>query len=144
MARVLPTAVSALLLLSLFHGPSRAEQLGVAFVEAPELSYGVCFAAGPEKGFACARKKCITNGGETESCQAVKWCHPAGWSVDLFVQHAEGLHWHEYLCGWPSKADAVAAAGLRCTGSGRGKLLQCEVVGVWTPDGTHQKMPDGS
>lgn len=144
MVRVLPAVVSAFLILSWFHSSSGAEQLGAAFVEAPELSNGVCFGTSPERAFACAQKKCIAKGGGTESCQAVKWCHPAGWSVDLFVQHAEGLHWHEYLCGWPSKADAVAAARLRCTGSQRGKLLQCEVVGVWTPDGTHQKVPDDS
>ena len=36
--------------------------LGVAFVEAPEQSSGVCFADNADKGFACARQKCTANG----------------------------------------------------------------------------------
>jgi hypothetical protein len=47
-----------------------------------------------------------------QDCLRVKWCYPAGWSADLFVQHKEGIHWHEYLCGWDSKEALMAAVAV--------------------------------
>ena len=108
---------------------------GVAFVEAPEQSSGMCFGANPDKAFACARKKCMQNGTLRSDCLRVKWCYPAGWSADLFLQHKEGQHWHEYLCGWQSREDLEAAAKIMCEGSLKEDLIECAVVGMWNDDG---------
>ena len=69
--------------------------IGIAFAEAPEQSSGVCTGQSTDKTLACAREKCVEGGAMAQDCLRVKWCYPAGWSADLFVQHQEGLHWHE-------------------------------------------------
>lgn len=108
---------------------------GVAFVEAPEQGSGMCFADNADKGFACAREKCMASGALSEDCYRVKWCYPAGWSADIFKQHREGNHWHEYLCGWDSESDLDAAIAIACKGSSAEYLIECAAVAKWSPDG---------
>ncbi|MGI9350307.1 MAG: hypothetical protein ACR2O3_01990 [Rhizobiaceae bacterium] len=110
--------------------------LGVAFVEAPEQSSGMCFADNADYGFACARQKCMANGTLKADCLRVRWCYPAGWSADMFLQHKEGLHWHQYLCGWSSREDIETAANLICEGSQKKWLIECTMVRLWNPNGT--------
>ncbi len=68
-----------------------------------------------------------------EDCQLNAVCSPAGWSVDIFMQHQEGLHWHTYLCGWQTRAQAEAAAAVACISDW---LIECSIVQAWNPEGT--------
>jgi len=113
--------------------PARAqESVGIAFVQAPEQSAGTCIAGNMDKAFACAKAQCASQDGVSAGdCLRVKWCYPAGWAADLFVQHKEGIHWHDYLCGWGSKEDLLAAVKVRCEGSSKEWLLECSVVKAW-------------
>jgi hypothetical protein len=111
------------------------EPRGIAFVQAPEQGGGVCTGATPEEGFACAVEQCMADGARNEDCIRTNWCQPAGWSVDIFVQHSEGPHWHEVICGMPSEAIAKAAAAHVCDTSERGYLIECSVVQVYDPEG---------
>ena len=108
-----PILVMAMAILA-FPATAQDGPKGIAFVEAPEQSGGVCFAGNLDRGFACAREKCVEGGAEARDCLRVAWCYPAGWSVDVFMQHREGPHWHEYLCGWTSRAAAEKAAAIKC------------------------------
>ncbi|WP_210326138.1 hypothetical protein [Oricola nitratireducens] len=127
-------AVSAALALC---GPALAQDgpKGIAFVQAPEQGGGVCTGATPEEGFACAVKQCMENGAADADCVRTNWCQPAGWSVDIFVQHQEGPHWHEVICGMPSEAIAKAAASHLCDMNERDYLIACTVVQVYDPEG---------
>lgn len=109
---------------------------GIAFVEAPEQSSGVCFSDNADRGFACAKQKCTENGTSASDCLRVKWCYPASWSADIFLQHKEGIHWHQYLCGWSSREDIEAAVELTCNGSQKEWLIECAMVQLWDPEGS--------
>ncbi|MEM7291598.1 MAG: hypothetical protein AAF412_14705 [Pseudomonadota bacterium] len=133
----LPISIAAFLVSSAFafaDGPK-----GIAFVEAPEQSSGLCFADNADKGFACAKKECTANGTISSDCLRVKWCYPAGWSADIFMQHKEGPHWHQYLCGWASRQDVELAAKVMCEGSQKEWLIECSIVSIWDPEG--KKIP---
>lgn len=73
-------------------GAAQDGPIGIAFAQAPEQSSGVCTGQSTDKTLACARAKCVDGGAMAQDCLRVKWCYPAGWSADLFVQHREGLH----------------------------------------------------
>lgn len=109
--------------------------IGIAFAEAPEQSSGVCTGQNTDKTLACARAKCVDGGAMAEDCLRVKWCYPAGWSADLFVQHREGLHWHEYLCGWESREAVQAAAAVACDRELRPYIIECSTVRFWDNQG---------
>ena len=113
--------------------PAQAQEtVGIAFVQAPEQSAGTCIAGNMDKAFACAKAECAGQDGVSAAdCLRVKWCYPAGWAADLFVQHKEGIHWHDYLCGWGSKEDLLAAVKVRCEGSSKEWLLECSIVKAW-------------
>lgn len=109
--------------------------LGIAFVEAPEQGSGVCVSGNADQGFECARKQCMESGAAASDCLRVKWCYPAGWSADIFMQHKEGPHWHTYLCGWQSEADLDAAIRIACEGSSAEYLIECSPVRKWDSGG---------
>ena len=111
---------------------------GIAIVQAPEQGGGVCMAETPEKGFACAIKKCAVNGVLAEDCIKTQWCHNAGWTVDVFLQHNEGVHWHEASCGWTSKTAAEKAAALICDQKERQFVVGCILVQIYDPNGKPQ------
>ncbi len=121
--------------------PAVAQQKGVAFVIARELSMGMCIADTPADGFACAVEQCMADGKvDRDSCEPHAWCSPAGWSVDLFIQSKAGPHFHEYLCGWPSREAALSAARLKCETSSD-VFAGCFPVMVYDPTGIGHKMP---
>lgn len=111
---------------------------GIAFVQAPEQGGGVCAGATPEEGFSCAVAQCMESGAADEDCIRTNWCQPAGWSVDIFVQHQEGLHWHEVICGLPTEGIARKAAEAACDPAERDYLLECSVVQMYDPEGAEQ------
>ena len=129
-----PILVMAMAILA-FPAAAQDGPKGIAFVEAPEQSGGVCFAGNPDRGFACAREKCVEGGAEARDCLRVAWCYPAGWSVDVFMQHREGPHWHEYLCGWDSKEAVMAAVAVACDLSRRDFIRECSAVRFWDDRG---------
>ena len=110
---------------------------GIAFAEAPEASAGVCFGGSPDAALACARERCVAGaeGLQPSDCLRVQWCFPARWSGDVFLQVADGPHWHEYLCGWDSRAAVEAAAAVACDRSRRTDLIECALVRLWDEDG---------
>lgn len=140
-ATALALIAPALFTLAALCSPASAQEgpLGVAFAQAPEAGGGVCFSRSADQGLACARAKCVANSGlEPADCLRVAWCFPAGWSGDIFLQHKEGPHWHQVLCGWQSREDLMAAAKVACEGSQSQYLIECAVVQVWDPEGKPQ------
>ena len=59
---------------------------GIAFVQAPEMSSGVCTGKDAAAAFDCARKQCVDGGGTDEDCLEQAFCFPARFSVDGFVE----------------------------------------------------------
>lgn len=114
------------------------ERKGIAFVQAVEQGGGVCMADTPERGFTCAVKECTTGGAAHEDCLPMAWCKPAGWSVDVFLQHNEGVHWHEVSCGWAEKSLALRAASVICDQTVRQFIVACMVVQIYDPEGKPQ------
>lgn len=108
---------------------------GIAFVQAVEQGSGVCTGKDAASAFACARAKCTAEGAAGEDCTEQAWCSPAFWSVDVFLQHQEGPHWHEYYCGWNSRELALAAARTACDKALRPYLIECAAVMVYDEDG---------
>ena len=111
--------------------------MGIAIVEAPEQSSGVCVAGNLDEGMECARRECAegADGVLPGDCLRVRWCYPAGWSADIFVQNRDGFHGHDYLCGWPSQALLMEAVALRCDKDQRDYLLECQAVRIWNNEG---------
>lgn len=138
-----PVAPRALLLVLLspllpLSAAAQDEPPGIAFVQAPELSSGMALAATPAQGFAAATAQCVAGGADAQDCLPTNWCQPAGWSVDLFVQHVEGLHWHEVVCGLPAEAVALSVAAALCNHEDRPWIAACDLVQVYDPDGVPQ------
>ncbi|KPQ06736.1 MAG: hypothetical protein HLUCCA12_09015 [Rhodobacteraceae bacterium HLUCCA12] len=115
---------------------------GIAFVQAPEMSSGVGTGHTPEEGFAAATRQCVDGGARAEDCFPTNWCQPAGWSVDLFVMHQEGVHWHEVVCGLPSRAAAEGVAAVLCDPEIRDWLIECAPVQVYDEAGIAQLAQD--
>ena len=137
MARRLHLLILPSLLLAL---PAAAQDApkGIAFVQAPEQGSGVCVGSTPEEGFSCAVAQCMESGAADEDCIRTNWCQPTGWSVDIFVQHQEGLHWHEVICGLPTEAVARKAAEAACDPKERDYVTECSMVQMYDPEGTKQ------
>ncbi|MBO6725269.1 MAG: hypothetical protein JJ911_06370 [Rhizobiaceae bacterium] len=109
--------------------------IGIAITEAPEMGGGVCFADNMDKAFACAREQCASEAGADADCYRVRWCYPAGWSADLFVQNQDGFHSHDYVCGWTDRESLEAAIALKCDRERYPYLMECMAVRMWDNDG---------
>lgn len=109
--------------------------VGIAISAAPEMGSGVCFADNLDKAFACAREKCAGESDFPEDCFRVRWCYPAGWSADLFVQNQEGFHSHDYMCGWTDREALEAAIAIMCDTERYPYLMECNAVQMWDPEG---------
>ncbi|MEL6436058.1 MAG: hypothetical protein AAFP99_04595 [Pseudomonadota bacterium] len=110
--------------------------LGIAFVQAPEMGGGVAVDTDMERAFDKATEECMSNGAEARDCLRANWCQPAGWSVDLFLQHEEGVHWHEVVCGFATEAIARAAVANLCDTTDRSYIVACLMVQLYDPKGT--------
>lgn len=126
------------MVLGLGLSPAAAQEgtLGIAFVQAPEMASGMAVALTPDEGFAAATALCVAGGAMAEDCLQTNWCLPAGWSVDLFVMHQEGLHWHEVYCGLPSYEAAEQVAAALCAPKARDWITECLPVQFYDPEGT--------
>ena len=132
--------LSVTLAVSLAALPLHAQEgpRGIAFVQAPEQSWGMGMGDTPEQAFAAATAQCVEGGALAEDCLQTNWCLPAGWSIDLFLQHQEGLHWHEVICGLPSAEAGQAVAQALCDRSERPYLIECALVQLYDRDGAAQ------
>ena len=128
-------AVVTALVMVPFAATAQEGPIGIAFAQAPEQSSGVCTGQSTDKTLDCARAKCVEGGASAQDCLRVKWCYPAGWSADLFVQHNEGMHWHQYLCGWDSKEAVMAAVQVACDKALRPYISECSAVRFWDNNG---------
>ena len=90
----------------------------------------------PDAAFAAAVAMCVAGGALAEDCLLTNWCYPAGWSVDIFAQNVEGIHWHEVHCGLPTREAGERAVAALCDRAKRPYLLECALVQVYDPDGT--------
>lgn len=79
--------------------------------------------------------QCVEGGAEARDCIVTNYCSPAGWSVDLFIQHREGLHWHEVTCGLPELSMAQTFEAMACNRDARPWLIECALVQIYDPDG---------
>lgn len=111
---------------------------GIAFVQAPEQGGGVAVGKTMEAAFADAVEQCAQAGAAEGDCLKTNWCQPAGWSVDIFVQHREGPHWHEVVCGLPTLSAAKATALHACDQFERDYLIACHIVQLYDPEGNVQ------
>jgi hypothetical protein len=111
---------------------------GIAFVQAPEMSFGMAIGATPAEAFDAATAQCVDGGAMEEDCIPTDWCQPAGWSVDVFVQHVEGLHWHETVCGLASEDAALSVGVALCNPDDQPWITLCNLVQVWNPQGEPQ------
>ena len=131
--------ISVFVALALPH-PLHAQDgpVGIAFVQAPEQGGGVATGVTMDEAFAAAIAECTASGAAEEDCLKTNWCQPAGWSVDVFVQHQEGPHWHEVICGLPTEAIAKASAVHLCDRMERPELIECAIVQVYNQAGEPQ------
>ena len=131
------SSVIALILVST-GAQAQSGPAGIAFVQAPEQSFGVAMGATPQEGFANAVQACVEGGALADDCIPTNWCQPAGWSIDLFVMHQEGLHWHEIVCGLPNEDVALSVGAALCDLNDRDGIGMCDLVQVYDPNGTPQ------
>ena len=127
--------ITVLALLCLASAARASGPTGIAFVHAPEMGSGVCMGGTPDKAFACARERCIREGGNAQACKRIAWCFPARWSVDVFLQNEDGVHWHEFTCGLDSRATAAKVAAVQCDRTSRPDLRECMVTRFFDPEG---------
>ena len=102
---------------------------GLAVSQAAEAGLGVCFGTDMAETVTCARDKCLAESGlATENCAADLWCYPHRFAADIFMQHAEGPHWHEFLCGASDRAELDALIAVKCD---KEYLIECSAVRIW-------------
>lgn len=129
------SAPLAFLLLVLSHAAFAA---GVAIVEAPEQSIGVCAEQNVTEAFACARKQCVEGGAAEVDCFEIAYCD-YGWTVDVLMKsEPEGSQWHEFHCGWSTRAEAEAAGRLACNPERMKELSACTTVQIYDPTAVPQ------
>ncbi len=137
MQRITNTVLVAFLMSAVSLPPAVSQEgpLGIAFVEAPEQGGGVATGYNPDTAFAAARAQCMESGALKEDCLRIAWCFPARWSIDVFVQHREGPHWHEVTCGVATESVARSLVAHICDRAERPELIECSLVQVYDPDG---------
>ena len=107
---------------------------GVAVAQAPEAGLGICFSPLVEDVLSCAQQQCMAESGLGEAdCAVNLWCYPAGWVADIFMQHAEGPHWHKVVCDQQDRASLDALVAMECA---KDYLIECSAVRIWDADGT--------
>ncbi|MEX1181112.1 MAG: hypothetical protein WEB63_09930 [Cucumibacter sp.] len=109
--------------------------IAFAAAQAPEAGLGTCFGL-DASAIECAEYECMEMSGlGIEDCHANIYCFPSYWVADIFMQHAEGPHWHQFICGWYDRAQLEAAIEIACMPD---YLIECTAVRIWNPDGEEQ------
>ncbi|MBP1850568.1 hypothetical protein [Rhizobium halophytocola] len=139
MMRLLSTGIAILAIAAV--SVHAQEGSGIAYVQAPEMSSDLCRGDTAAEAFACAETQCIEGGGTAQDCLEIAYCNPARFSVDVFVQHREGPHWHEFFCGLDNAQTAMAVADTICDRTRRPDLIECAPVVLYDPSGKTLDMP---
>ena len=106
---------------------------GIAVAQAPEAGLGICFGSSSAETIACAEQKCMTESGlGALDCAANLWCYPHAWVADILMQHREGPHWHEFICGKNDRETIDRQVAVACD---EDYLIECSAVRIWDPDG---------
>ncbi|MEO1701882.1 MAG: hypothetical protein AAFR71_07490 [Pseudomonadota bacterium] len=134
MKQTISTA-AAMFLLTVTCAQAQDGPVGIAFVQAPEQGSGVATGPNPIVAFERARAQCMESGAAESDCLRTNWCYPANWSIDIFAQHREGIHWHEIVCGLHSESAARATAEAICNMEEREFLIECSLVQLYDPTG---------
>lgn len=113
----------------------------IAYVQAPEMSSGLCVEKDTASAIDCAVKQCIEGGGTVEDCQVNATCSPGGFSVDVFMMADGGPHWHQFSCGWQTRDLALKAAELACSNAQQDGLTECTAVQLIDEDGKVTEPP---
>ena len=113
----------------------------IAYVQAPEMSSGLCAEKDATSAIDCAVKQCIEGGGTLEACEVNAVCSPGNWSVDIFMMADGGPHWHQFSCGWQTKELAIKAADLACSNAKEDGLIECTPVQLIDEDGKVTEPP---
>lgn len=109
------------------------ELRGLAVAQAPEAGLGICLNESQEAASRCAQRQCMEESGlGPDDCAVNLWCFPHYWAADVFVQHREGPHWHEQLCGATDRAELEALIAVKCS---RPDLMECAPTAIWDLDG---------
>jgi len=137
MARYVQIGLGAALAVIVSMAGAAAENapVGIAIVQAPEQPIAISIGRNMRQAFEEATAQCVGQGGLAEECVRTSWCAPAGWTVDVFVQHREGPHWHEVVCGLPSETAARGTALHMCDRTERDYLIECLPVQIYDPSG---------
>jgi hypothetical protein len=107
----------------------------IAFSYAPEMSMGQCVGRDVASAMACAKKKCIAEGGTKEDCLDVAACFPANWTVVVAIQPSDGPSWTEFHCGWANRELALKAAEAACDREIRGDVMECGAALLYDENG---------
>jgi hypothetical protein len=106
---------------------------GMAVSQAPEAGLGICIGPDAAATMQCAQEACMTESSLGElDCAVNLWCYPHAFVADIFMQHREGIHWHEILCG---QNDREILDRLIATTCDRDYLIECGAVRIWDHDG---------
>jgi hypothetical protein len=106
---------------------------GFAAAQAAEAGLGACFGIDMAETVGCAVAECMELSGLGEAdCAPNLWCYPHRWVADIFMQHAEGPHWHKFVCDQPDRAQLERVVALECD---LDYLIACEAVRIWDMDG---------
>ena len=124
-----------------FGAPSEAARRGIAFAQAPEQSVGYCTGVNAVNTLNCARAKCAAGGAPASQCLRQAWCYPGGWSADIFVQINEGPHFHDFVCGMQTRAQAEAAVKVKCDKAFQPNQIECKAVRFFDEAGTEFPVP---
>ncbi|EAR50861.1 hypothetical protein OG2516_00120 [Oceanicola granulosus HTCC2516] len=116
----------------LLAAPASAQS--IAFAQAVEQSDGMAVADTADAAIAEARAQCVEGGAMEQDCLIVA-CDHAGYSIDVFVQHQAGNHWHETFCGLPDEDVARAVGETLCDTSLRPYIMECMLTQIWDWNG---------
>jgi hypothetical protein len=118
----------------LLFSPLSALADGIAIVQAPEQSFGICTGKNAKQAFACAKKQCAKGGAAVKDCIEMAYCE-SGWTVDVFMQSKE----EQSLARISLRLeDAEAAGKLACNAERKTQLMECAAVQYYDPQGKPQ------
>lgn len=135
LARWMISLCAFFLLISGESNAAENRRKAIAFSYAPEMSMGQCVGRGVASAMACAKKKCIAEGGTKEDCLDVAACFPANWTVVVGIQPSDGPSWTEFHCGWASRELALKAAEAACDRDARSDVMECGAALLYDENG---------
>ncbi|MCB1508182.1 MAG: hypothetical protein KDI98_05350 [Hyphomicrobiaceae bacterium] len=109
---------------------------GIAFVNAPEQAYAVCFGDNADTAFNCARDRCVEQGADRADCLRVAWCYPAGHAGTMGIMVGGEFHFTTQLCGAPTRQALIEMLTSICREQPR--MTACYLGTAYAPDGSEE------